>query len=228
MKDIIIDFETFGNVSKAAVIDLAVIAFDPDPTKVESFNTIASRGKRIKFKLAPQKGQRLFGKSTIKWWKDQSEEAKKNLAPTDEDVTTLEGIQQFLDYCRENDVDAWKSQAWCRGMSFDFPILVDLIRDIERYNGVAEDEIDTFALEPVKFWNQRDIRTAIEAYSMVRGLSTTPLRNGDLDGFVAHDSIHDCAKDILMLKYAQRYALGLEDCPEGDEVDPRSLPVGRG
>lgn len=228
MKDIIIDFETFGNTSKAAVIDLAVIAFDPDPHKIESFNAIASRGKRFKFRLAEQKGERLFAKSTIKWWKDQSAEARANLAPTIEDVTTLQGIQGFLDYCRENDVDPWKSQMWCRGMSFDFPILVDLIRDIERYNGVAEDEIDTFALEPVKFWNQRDIRTAIEAYSMVRGLTTTPLEQGMLDGFVAHDSVHDCAKDILMLKFAQRYAMGLDDCPEGDNIDPRSLPVGRG
>lgn len=227
-KDIIIDFETFGNVSKAAVIDLAVIAFDPDPTKVETFEKIAQNGKRIKFKLAEQKGKRLFGKSTVKWWKEQSAEARANLAPTEDDVTTLEGIQQFLEYCVENEVDPWKSQMWCRGMSFDFPILVDLIRDLQRGDGIPEEDIDTFNIEPVKFWNQRDIRTAIEAYSMVRGLTTTPLRKGDLDGFVAHDSIHDCAKDILMLKYAQRYALGLEDCPEGDEVDPRSLPVGRG
>lgn len=228
MKDIIIDFETFGNVSKAAVIDLAVIAFDPDPTKVESFDTLVNRGKRIKFKLAEQKGKRLFGKSTVKWWKEQSAEARANLAPTENDVDTLEGIKQFLDYCRENDVDPWKSQAWCRGMSFDFPILVDLIRDLYRADGVDEEDIDTFHQEPVKFWNQRDIRTAIEAYAMVRGLSTTPMVQGTLDGFVAHDSVHDCAKDILMLKFAQRYAMGLDECPEGDNVDPRSLPASRG
>lgn len=228
MKDIIIDFETFATISKSAVIDLAVIAFDPDPTNVESFEELAKRGKRIKFKLAEQKGPRVFSKSTVKWWKEQSAEARSNLAPTEDDVSTLVGIQQFLEYCVANEVDPWKSQAWCRGMSFDFPILVDLIRDLQRGDGIPEDEIDTFNTEPVKFWNQRDIRTAIEAYAMVRGLTTTPMVKGTLDGFVAHDSVHDCAKDILMLKYAQRYAMGLDECPEGDNVDPRSLPVGRG
>jgi hypothetical protein len=63
---------------------------------------------------------------------------------------------------------------------------------------------------------------------MTRGLTTTPLHKGVLDGFIAHDSIHDCAKDILMLKYAQRYALGLDEAPVGDEIDPLSLPKGRG
>ncbi|AZV01102.1 exonuclease [Escherichia phage vB_EcoM_005] len=136
MKDIIIDFETFATTQNAAVIDLAVIAYDPNP-------------------------------------------------------------------------------------AFDFPILVDLIRDAYRSEGVPENEIDTSKLEPVKFWNQRDIRTAIEAYSLTRGLSMCPLPNGTLKGFVAHDSIHDCAKDILMLKYAQRYALSLEDVPENP--DPLSI-----
>lgn len=219
--DVIIDFETFGNTSKAAVIDLAVIAYNSDPEVVESFEELVQRGKRIKFNLASQKGKRVFAKSTMKWWKEQSAEARKNLAPSEDDVTTLEGIKIFLDYCRANKVDQWKSQMWCRGMSFDFPILVDLIRDLYRDEGVLEPDIDTDKLEPVKFWAQRDIRTAIEAYSLTRGLSMCPLPMGTLKGFVAHDSIHDCAKDILMLKYAQRYALGLEDVPENP--DPLSI-----
>ncbi|AHY24974.1 exonuclease A [Pectobacterium bacteriophage PM2] len=227
MKDIIIDFETFGNISKAGVIDLAVIAFDNDPTKIESFSDLVAKGTRIKFKLAQQKGHRLFSKSTVQWWKEQSAEARSNLAPSESDVSTIDGIKIFLDYCRDNGIDVWKSQAWCRGMSFDFPILVDLIRDLYRHDGVPEDEIDTFKLEPVKFWNQRDIRTAIEAYALTRGLTTTPMPRGTLKGFIAHDSVHDCAKDILMLKYAQRYALGLDEVPTEANTDPLSLPVSR-
>ena len=51
----------------------------------------------------------------------------------------------------------------------------------------------------------------------------TPLRNGVLTGFVAHDSIHDCAKDVIMLKTAQRYALGLETMPEPEDTDPQTV-----
>ncbi|AWD92192.1 exonuclease [Enterobacteria phage vB_EcoM_IME341] len=221
MKDIIIDFETFATTQNAAVIDLAVIAYDPNPEVVETFEELTQRGLRIKFDLASQRDRRLFSKSTLQWWKEQGPEARKNLAPSEIDVSTSIGLGNFLEYCRKNEVDQWKSQMWCRGMSFDFPILVDLIRDAYRSEGVPENEIDTSKLEPVKFWNQRDIRTAIEAYSLTRGLSMCPLPNGTLNGFVAHDSIHDCAKDILMLKYAQRYALSLEDVPENP--DPLSI-----
>lgn len=223
MIDVVIDYETFATTSKAAAIDLSLVAYDSDPTVVQSLDELISKGLRVKFDLASQKGDRLFSKSTLAWWKEQSAEARKNLAPTADDKTVIEGIKIVLDWLREQGIDQWNSQMWCRGMSFDFPIFTDMIRELYRAEGVPENEIDTFKLEPVKFWNQRDIRTAIEAYSMVRGMTTTPLPNGTLKGFVAHDSLHDCAKDILMLKYAQRYALGLDECPSEAEADPLSL-----
>lgn len=228
MRDFIIDFETFGNQSSAAVIDLSAICFNPDPTVVETLDELISRGKRWKFDLRSQKGVRVFNTSTMEWWKKQSAEARLNLKPSDSDVTVVEGVKDFLSFLKENDVKEWDSFGWCRGQSFDFPILVDCIAQIQREAGVEEKDVDTFRQEPCKFWNQRDIRTAIEALSLTRGLTTTPLRNGVLKGFIAHDSLHDCAKDILMLKYAQRYALGLEEVPEEDDIDPLSLPKGRG
>lgn len=223
MIDYIIDFETFDNKSTATVIDLAVIAFEADPTIVETFDQLVKRGKRIKFSLESQKGVRSISAGTIKWWKEQGEEAKKNLVKSAADVDVYTGIQQALDYIKEQGVDPWKSQAWCRGMSFDFPIFSNILFEREVKNGMAAKDVDLFNIEPAKFWNQRDIRTAIECYSLVRGLTTTPLPKGTLDGFVAHDSVHDCAKDILMLKYAQRYALGLDECPEEADADPLSL-----
>lgn len=227
MKDFVIDWETFGNVSKSAVIDVAAVVFDPNPEVVESFEELITRGMKLKFNLAAQKGHRLFGAGTIAWWKQQSAEARANLAPSDKDVDCVEGTIQLLEFLKAQGVDTWNSFGWCRGQSFDFPILVDLIRESEARKGIEEKDIDTFKLEPCKFWNQRDIRTAIESLLLTRGLTTTPLPNGVLKGFIAHDSIHDCAKDILMLKYAQRYALGLEEAPTGDDVDPLSLPKGR-
>ncbi|AFU63964.1 exonuclease A [Salmonella phage STML-198] len=228
VKDFIIDWETFGNVSRSAVIDCAVVIFDPNPEVIETFDELVSRGMKLKFDLRSQRPFRLFGASTLAWWKKQSAEARANLAPSNDDIDHVEGLYKLLKFLKDNGVDAWNSFGWCRGQSFDFPILVDILREGELRKGIEDKDIDTFNLEPCKFWNQRDIRTAIEALLMTRNLTTTPLRNGVLDGFIAHDSIHDCAKDILMLKYAQRYALGLEEAPVGDEVDPLSLPKGRG
>ena len=227
-KDFIIDFETFGNVSSSSVIDLALITFDSDPEVLESFDELVKRGHRIKFDLKSQKGHRLFGKSTLEWWKKQSAEARANLASTPDDLSVIAGIKEAQQYLIDNGIHPWDSFGWCRGQSVDFPIFVDCLRDVQRAQGISEEEIDTFKEEPCKFWNQRDIRTAIESLLLTRGLTTTPLPKGTLDGFIAHDSIHDCAKDILMLKYAQRYALGLSEAPSPEDTDPLSLPKGRG
>lgn len=225
--DVVIDFETLGNTSKGAVIDLALIAFDSDPMKLETFDELVARGERIKFDLAYQRGKRLFDNSTMGWWKNQSPEAREGLKPSALDVDTLTGIQQALDYCTRQGVNKYHSLMYCRGQSFDFPLFVDLLREAEKAKGIAEVDISTYNTEPVVFWNQRDLRTAIEAYSLTRKMCTTPLPVGTLKGFIAHNSVHDCAKDILMLKYAQRYALGIDECPGLDNCDPLSLPPQR-
>lgn len=223
--DFLFDLETFGSTSRAAVIDLSAIPFDPNPAVLETFDELVSRGRRFKFDLKSQKGKRLFSKGTIEWWKTQSAEARKNLAPKEDDYLIVPGIIEFLEFLEMSGVDKWKSYGYCRGQSFDFPILTDMIREIQRAQNIPEEDIDTFHAEPVKFWNQRDVRTSIEDRLLVRGQSTCPLPLGTLNGFVAHDSIHDCAKDILMLKYALRYALGIEEAPSKENTDPLSLPT---
>lgn len=211
--DFIIDFETLGNKPDSVVVDLSVLVFDPDPNVMQSLDELISNGCRFKLSISSQKGVRTTNASTIKWWREQSAEARANLAPSEEDVTIEEATHAVLDFLKKSKVDQWKSQGWCRGMSFDFPIFVDMIRQ-------TFGTVETEKYEPIKFWAQRDIRTAIEAYSLVRGMAMTPLRTGILDGFVHHDSIHDCAKDVIMLKMAQRYALGLEEPPAEEDIDP--------
>lgn len=216
IKDFIIDCETLGDKPNSMVVDVSVVVFDPDPTKVQSFDELVASGRRFKLNLKSQKDVRLAQKETIDWWKEQSKEARQHLYPSDEDVTIEEATMAVLDYLKKSGVDKWKSQGWCRGQSFDFPLFVDMIAQTFKTNYTQN-------IEPVKFWAQRDIRTAIEAYSLQRGVIMTPLRKGVLDGFVAHNSIHDCVKDIIMLKTAQRYAYGLETMPEPDDTDPQTI-----
>jgi len=214
--DFILDWETMGAAPEGAVVDLSVVAFKNDPYNPPNFEDLIASGKRVKFSLSMQKGQRVFDKSTIEWWKKQSEEAKKNIKSHPDDVSVKDGLETILEFLKSQGVDPWKSHGFCRGQSFDFPILVDVIRQV---HGTR----DTFNLEPVKFWNQRDIRTAIEYTLMKRDMTLTPLRKGLIDGFVHHDSIHDCAKDVMMLIYAQRYALGLEQAPGKEDTDPLTI-----
>ncbi|WNL62911.1 exonuclease [Citrobacter phage Ci1] len=214
--DFIVDFETLGNLPDGALIDCAVVPFVNDPENVPSFQELIAKGKKVKFLLSEQKGLRPFDPSVMKWWKEQEDAAKINLKPSSDDVTLAEGLKQIHEHLREAGVKQTSSQGWARGSAFDFSMYVTWIRNVTNQR-------DTFNDEVIRFWGQRDIRTAIEENLGVRWMTETPLPMGALNGFVAHDSIHDCAKDILMYLYAKRYAFGLEDAPSQEEADPRSL-----
>ncbi|APU02074.1 exonuclease A [Aeromonas phage Riv-10] len=214
--DFVLDWETMGNAPEGAVVDLAVLVFEHDPHNLPTFEELCRRGRRFKFDLKSQKGKRIFDQGTMDWWKKQSDEAKLNLKPSDIDVDYLSFYDDFMNFLKAEGFNKKTGQGWCRGQSFDFPILIDVIRQI---HGTRE----TFNLEPCFFWQQRDVRTAVEATLMVRDMTMCPMPKGALDGFVMHDAIHDCAKAALELLYSKRYALGLEEVPTGNDIDPRSV-----
>lgn len=214
--DFVVDFETLGNLPDGALIDCAVVPFINDSENVPTFRELVERGKKVKFLLSEQKNMRNFDSSVIKWWKEQEEAAKINLKPSIDDVTLAEGLKQIHQHLIEAGVKQTSSQGWARGTAFDFSMYVTWIRNVYGNRDTFDDEI-------IRFWSQRDIRTAIEENLGVRWMTETPLPMGTLDGFVAHDSIHDCAKDVLMYLYAKRYSYGLEEMPSQEEADPRSL-----
>ncbi|MGL5579412.1 MAG: 3'-5' exoribonuclease domain-containing protein [Cetobacterium sp.] len=219
--DFIIDFESYGLAPEGAFIDLAIVLFKDDPHNPPTFQELVASSKRIKFDISSQRKEfpRVFDRSTIEWWQQQSEAARAMIKAAPTDVNLKVGMEEAIEFIRAG-TNKKTSLGWCRGPSFDFPMYLTALRQIRNTREVFDDE-------PCFFWNQRDIRTAVERTLMTRGMTECPLPMGTLDGFVAHNSVHDCAKDILMLIYAQRYALGLEDCPMGDEVDPRSVKKGR-
>ena len=215
--DYIIDMETLSNKANATIVDLSAIVYREDIQNPPSFQELVSRGIKIKFNLKSQSNRHKM-KSVIEWWKTQEIDAKKNLKPSSEDVDINDGMAKFYDYIRRPDfkIDYWKSLAWCRGNSFDFPMFEDMLSE-------SLEQDDTIFQQPVNFSRQRDIRTAIEQNLCSRMQTICPLPKGTLVGFVKHDSIHDAAKDVLMLIYSKRYAWGLQDIPTGDDVDPLSI-----
>ncbi|WWT36715.1 hypothetical protein [Escherichia phage UPWr_E1] len=218
--DLMIDFESLGYPPDGAVINMAAIGFKEDPHNPPTFKELVDNSFLVKFDIPSQKGVRIFDHGVVEWWKNTASEGmRKQLITNGTEVSTKEGLARFNAFCESVGVDPVKSVMWSRGNAFDIPLLVDMIRR-------AHNTRETFSLEPVRFWNIRDVRTAIERTLMHRGMCECPLPMGTLDGFIAHDAIHDCARDILMLIYAQRYAMGLEDLPENP--DPNSVKKQRG
>lgn len=229
IKDLFFDVECIGEGEKCIVLDISVIAFDPDPTAYldkGAFQRLVESGKQFKISVADQKNyNRTTSQRVIDWWKDQSEEAKVVLRPLATDLTLKQAVDGFLEYAEENGIvkggfkvpEAKKSQLWCRGNSFDLPILKSMIQDVYPNDHILQKM-------PISFREERDIRTAIESLLLTRGMTETPLCKGFLNGFIHHNSIHDCAKDILMLQHARLYAMGHLDPPEGlEETDPSSV-----
>ncbi|QDH49164.1 exonuclease [Pantoea phage Phynn] len=214
--DVVIDYETLGPPPRCKVLELSAVPFVDDPYNPPTFAQLVAGGRKYKFDIRKQKN-RLSNQATIEWWRKQDPEAKKILKPLPDDLDLYQGHEQFMKDLKTDGISFWDSLIYCRGPEFDYSILIDVIRDTHGW------EADLFKIMPTAFWNTRDVRTTIENRLMSRGVAKTPLPLGVLDGFIAHDSIHDCAKDALMIIYASRYALGLQDAPEGDQIDPLSI-----
>lgn len=214
--DYVWDYETVGPSPNGKIIELSYVPFIDDPRNPPTFAELVASGRKYKFSLQNQP-DRITDAGTIDWWKKQSEEARQILKPSSMDMDIYVGHKQFFEDLKRDGISRWQSLDYVRGPEFDRGILVDVVRKMCS-------KIDIFDEMPTVFWNSRDVRTAIENRLLTRDASTCPLRKGLLDGFVMHNSIHDCAKDVLMLIYSMRYALGIEDIPTAEETDPLSLP----
>jgi hypothetical protein len=215
--DFIFDYETFGTTGKAPLIDMAVVPFRDDAYEnPPTFEELVASGTRIKFRI---KGQgRISEKEVVDFWKSQPAEVKKRLlSPSPDDVGLLEGFEKALEFMYQNGVDFYKSHQWCRGNNFDYPIFDELFRMKTGKLYIADHT-------PIHFSRARCIRTAIEQNLNIRNATECPLRIGLLPGFVHHDSVHDCAKDILQLLYSKRYAFGLDTPPPLEETEPVTRP----
>lgn len=212
--DFIIDFETLNTTPEAILVECSAIPFVLDIANPPKFNDLVNSGIKIKFDIQSQK---LLGRTTssgtIKWWKNQGEEARKLLRPTKEDVTLFDGYEVIRDFFLNNDIKFKKSHIWTRG---EMDVL--WLRSWYKYSLDLSDD-DVSDMTPVMFNNFREIRSVVES-NLSRDQTYCPLPVGSLPGFVKHDSLHDCARDVMMLVWSKRYSYGLEDIPS--EIDPNS------
>lgn len=198
-QDFILDFETIGQgAHQCPIVDCAYVAFSWDRFLEQpySFEELTSLVKTDKFDVKAQyDAGKTFSKADLAWWEKQGEDAKSKLKPQPNDLT----IEQFSDnifaYLIEvGKIDYW----WSRGNSFD-PVLLDRVM-----LDVGKQELMN---EYLKWWRIRDIRTYIDAkfdFSTRNGF--VPVADADYwkQAFIAHDSTHDVAADVLRLQTIHR------------------------
>lgn len=186
IKHLVLDLETLDTTPSSVILSLGCSLFSFEE-EISDFNHYVDAGFYVKFNAVEQiKLGRTTSKDTISWWKKQGKEAQKVLMPSDEDKSFSAGLLLFAQYLKQSNYDYKRSYCWCRGSSFDWPIVDDAHRManlILPYNG----------------WKIRDIKTAIDIMNGVDN-GAYNLKNGTPPEFIKHDSLHDCAMDILRLK----------------------------
>lgn len=132
LEDVMIDLETLGTDSNAAILSIGAVFFNPK-------TGIMGRRyhQRVEFNSAINGGN--VSTDTIKWWISQSAEAGADVVSGT--LTLQEVLAEFADWLGTGNVKPWGN-----GATFDVVILENAFRRQKMH-------------VPWGFWNVRDCRT---------------------------------------------------------------------
>lgn len=205
-KDFIFDLETLGaNVHICPVVDMAYAVFEWDRFLDEpyTFEELTQMVHTVKVDVEDQVNNYgcSFKKTDVEWWSKLPKIARDKLKRTKNDLTVVDFCDTIIEFLKDNPkIDYW----WSRGNTFDPIIIWRLMNDTNN-----ESTFD----RNLKFYKVRDIRTHIDAklnYETQNGF--IPLADATYweNSFVAHNSTHDVAADILRIQAIHRAENDLE------------------
>jgi len=150
MKDIMLDLETMGNGSSAAICAIGAVEFDLESGALgREFYTIVNLESSVK-------AGGVIDASTVLWWMKQSDAARDELQRNGNKIElALVMFSEWLDGCG---VESKELCIWGNGAAFDNVIL---------RSAYEKTEIKT----PWEFWGDRCYRTAknlLPSVEMVR------------------------------------------------------------
>ncbi|EOG9062800.1 3'-5' exonuclease [Vibrio fluvialis] len=166
MKNLMIDLETMGNSSNAAIVSIGACFFEPSTGEIgEKFSRIIS--------LESSQACGCIDASTVLWWMKQSNEARAVLNSR-EAVHITSALQDFRQFTNDG---LGQPLVWGNGSSFDCVILKNTIIQC-----LGEQYV------PWQFWNERDVRTMVDLGKSLLGFD--PKRDMPFEG-IRHDALSD-------------------------------------
>jgi hypothetical protein len=205
-KNFIFDMETIGaNTRFCPVVDMAYTVFEWERfvDSPYTFEELVASVKTVKLSIVDQMQNYgcSFKKDDVVWWEKLPKEARDKMKPSKEDLTVPEFCATILSYLREQkSIDYW----WSRGNTFD-PVILDRLMQYA--------EQDNLLNQYLRFYKVRDVRTYIDAkFNFTTNSGFVPLADEKYweETFVAHDSSHDVAADVLRLQAIFRAENDLE------------------
>ncbi len=168
MKHIMLDLETMGNSSNAAIVAIGAVEFDP-----ATGETGAMIELNVNLNSSSHYGQ--IDAPTLQWWLQQSEDARA-IFQKDTPKMTLKNALLTFNAWLEDIADKQELQVWGNGSGFDNVILTNAYKAVR---------------VPASFthWNDRDVRTIVEMGRAILGIDP----KNDLERQGTHHSAIDDA-----------------------------------
>jgi hypothetical protein len=189
---IIYDFETLGNQYDGVVISLAVLRFNENNYALDPYNydDLVEQTGFIKFNVEEQvkKYNRKIEQTTLKWWDQQTEQAKEQLKPSPSDASISDLWNFMTEYTKGmNDI----RRVYTRGNMFDPVLMEKLLYSCDK--GV-----------PYPWWNVRDTRSFLDGLLWGSDIDNKFMPDGCAQSFIHHDPRHDIALDVMRMQTVVR------------------------
>ncbi|ATC93486.1 3'-5' exonuclease [Pseudoalteromonas tunicata] len=166
MNHVMLDLETMGQGSNAAIVAIGAVFFEPTTGEIG-----ANFYWRVDLESAAKYGE--VDPSTIIWWLKQSDAARAEI--TSDDTLDLNcALSEFCEWIAQ--IEKTNNRiVWGNGASFDNVILSNAFKAVE-YK------------KPWEYCNDRDVRTVVELGRTLKGFD--PKRDMPFEG-TAHNALDD-------------------------------------
>lgn len=166
--DVMLDLETMGNKSNAAIVSIGAVEFN-----IDTGETGREFYEKIDLQSCIDLGFKIDA-STLYWWMKQNEKARIELSNGGDHISLV--LHKFLDWFHVNS----NYNIWGNGSRFDIGILEDAFFKCD------------YVKVPWNFRNERDLRTIVALMPDIK----TKVLNENKDKIIEHHPIDDCKIQI--------------------------------
>ena len=193
MNNIMLDLETMGKGSNAAIVSIGAVFFNPLTGELgDQFY------KRIWLESAAKYGE--LDASTVVWWLGQSDEARAEISHNDS-VGLNEAIRGFSEFIFNNTKGSFTdTRVWGNGCTFDNVIIANAYKQLKLQ-------------KPWSYSGDMDVRTIVELGRKL--INFDPKKDMPFEG-EKHNALADA---IHQAKYVSAIYQKLADVIQRDEIE---------
>ncbi|MEN6621457.1 MAG: 3'-5' exonuclease [Smithella sp.] len=152
---LMLDLETLGSNSNAAILSIGAVAFNP---RVKNTYEDLNQNPYIFYRTICIESAMRYGRadaSTIQWWMNQSDNAKK--AAFNGSYELPQALDDFAEFCKKMEI----TRIWGNGATFDNVIIRNAWDRVSQLKQVAPEF-------PIPFWGDECYRTIKELVPQVK------------------------------------------------------------